>query len=142
MGLGLIPVYVRHCTTELRSCRDDEHIFLSQKPFEIAVLQGRLEIAEFLKGFTTDLSCAHIDITPSELREVLGPRAVTLLGYCLWQLDAGTIKTRIVRYVLQTEPDFVVCPDHGMTALHAAVVSPWERQKRNCKCSVPIKFQR
>jgi ankyrin repeat protein len=103
------------------------------KPFDLAVLQGRLQVANFLLRFTLDEDPAHIDVTPSHLREILGPLLMTLLGAALWKLDAGTIKTRIVRYILAMDPDFIVCPDNGMTALHSAVISPWVDQKRNCK---------
>jgi hypothetical protein len=103
------------------------------RPFDLAVMEGRLHLANFLMPLTTDINSAHMDLVPSELHEALGTHYMTLLGACLVKLDAGTEKTRIVRYVLQTNPDFIVSPDDGMTAIQAAVLRSWADQPRNCE---------
>lgn len=99
--------------------------------FDFAVLQGSLELADFLAHFSVDVDAVAFRL-PISTCVPFGWPTCTLLGYCLVTTKVEVLKLRQVRYLLKYRPAFRVSPSHGCTAL-TLCWTQWSQQRKRCK---------
>ncbi|PMD21454.1 ankyrin [Hyaloscypha hepaticicola] len=100
-------------------------------PFDYAVQQGSLQLADFLARFGVEVNVCAFRLSHSTSAPFGWPLC-TLLGYCLATTEDDILKLQQVRYLLKYSPKFRVSPSHGCTAL-TLCWTPWKQQRKRCK---------
>jgi ankyrin repeat protein len=90
-----------------------QHLDFEYKtPFDICVLTGRFQLADYLARFGVRIDDEHGSKENAEVEQSL-----TLLGRCLVLHDDEVLILRQTRYLLKHKPRFVVSSTSGSTAL-------------------------
>lgn len=101
-----------------------------ETPFDIAVMEGHLHLAEFLHSLGPDIDVER----PSGTNANIGwakPFAFTLFGKCLATEAEVPLKLRRVRYMLKFNPKLVVSSGiMRWTAFHVIFWMPWSQQRK------------
>ncbi len=98
-----------------------------ENPFDVAVLLGHLQMAEYFRGLGAEHDTQHHQITTAGLTF-----NHSLLFKCITLGDDGPAKIRRMRYLLQLDPSFVVSDTLNTTAL-TCCWRMWADQRKRCK---------